>query len=117
MSRRTIIRVMLSLLLLLSQQMAMSHAMTHLAGSRDAPVQASTAGAQQHDGGISSAFAQDQTCEHCLAFAQIACAIGTPTRSFAADGVAACAPPAGAAQPARARPTCIVQPRGPPSFA
>ena len=117
MIRRSTIRVLLSLLLLLSQQMAMSHAMTHWAGSRDAPVQLNTAAGQQQDVGISSAFAQDQTCEHCLAFAQIAGAIGSPTRSFAAAAAATCAPPAGASQPACARTTCGFQSRGPPSFA
>jgi hypothetical protein len=117
MNRRTLIRVMLSLLLLLSQQMALSHAVTHWAGSRDAPARIHTAAAHRHDGGISSAFAQDQTCGHCLAFAQIAGAIGSPTRSFAADGTATFAPAACASQPACARTTCVFQSRAPPSFA
>jgi hypothetical protein len=107
---------MLSLLLLISQQMAMAHAVTHWAGSRHATNQLHISTAQQQDS-VSSAFAQDQTCEQCLAFAQIAGAIGSPTRSFADACVATCARHASAAQPGRARTVCVFQPRGPPSFA
>jgi hypothetical protein len=117
MNRRNFIRVMLSLLLLMSQQMAMSHAVTHWAGSRHAPVQLDNRGGQQHDGGMSSAFAQDQTCDQCLAFAQIAGAVGSPVRSFAFDGAATCARHASATQAGCARATCAFQPRGPPSVA
>jgi hypothetical protein len=117
MNRRNFIRVMLSLLLLMSQQMAMSHAVTHWAGSRHAPGQLDNASAQQQDGGISSAFAQDQTCEQCLAFAQIAGAIGSSTHSFAFEGAATCARHASATRAGCARTTCAFQPRGPPSFA
>jgi hypothetical protein len=108
---------MLSLLLLMSQQMAMSHAVTHWAGSRHAPAQVQKTAGPQQDGGISSAFAQDQTCEQCLAFAQIAGAIGSPTRDFAPDGTATCARHACATQAGCARTSCAFQPRGPPSFA
>jgi hypothetical protein len=106
---------MLSLLLLVSQQMAMSHAVSHWAGSRHAPAQVGSAPAK--DGSMSSAFAQDQTCEQCLAFAQIAGAIGSPTRSFAPDGTATCARHASTSQSACARTICVFQPRAPPSFA
>lgn len=39
MTRRSILRVLLSLLLLMSQQMAISHAMTHWAGTRGGAAQ------------------------------------------------------------------------------
>lgn len=117
MTRRNIIRVLLSLLLLLSQQMAMSHAMTHWAGSRDAPAQLHKGAGQHQERGVSSAFAQDQTCEQCLAFAQIAGAVGSPARTFVADGSACCAIGASATQPGCARTTCVFESRAPPSFA
>jgi hypothetical protein len=117
MTRRSFIRVLLSLLLLLSQQMAISHAMTHWAGSRDGAAQLHKAASQQDPRGVSSAFAQDQTCEQCLAFAQIAGAVGSPSRCFAADGSATCATGPSATQPGCARTTCVFQSRAPPSFA
>jgi hypothetical protein len=108
---------MLSLLLLMSQQMAMSHAVTHWAGSRHAPAQVQKTAGPQQDSGISSAFAQDQTCEQCLAFAQIAGTIGSPSRSFAADSGATCARHVSATQAGCARTTCVFQSRAPPSLA
>ncbi len=111
MTRRSIVRVLLSLLLLMSQQMAMSHAMTHWAGAARVHHVASEAS------GVSSAFAQDQTCEQCLAFAQIAGAVGCDTRSFAPDGTATCALGASPTQPGCERTVCVFQSRAPPSFA
>lgn len=115
MTRRSIVRVLLSLLLLMSQQMAMSHAMTHWAGARDGGARVHHAG--KNETGVSSAFAQDQTCEQCLAFAQIAGAVGSPARSFAPDGSATCALGASPTQPGCERTTCVFQSRAPPSFA
>ena len=117
MTRRNITRVLLSLLLLLSQQMAISHAVTHWAGSRHAPAQVQKTAGQTQGGGISSAFAQDQTCEQCLAFVQIAGAIGSPTGSFAPDSAATCARHFSTTQPGCARTSCVFQSRAPPSLA
>ena len=117
MTRRSFIRVLLSLLLLLSQQMAISHAMTHWAGSRDGAAQLHKAAGQQDERGVSAAFAQDQTGEQCLAFAQIAGAVGSAARCFAAEGAATCATGPSATQPGCARTTCVFQSRAPPSFA
>ena len=70
MTRQAFIRVLLSLLLLVSQQMASSHAMSHLTGSLDrAPASQTRQGASDN---LSGAFAQDQSCQHFLAFAQLA---------------------------------------------
>lgn len=102
----------MSLLLLVSQQMATSHAMTHWAGSRHAATQATDT-----DSGISSAFAQDQSCHQCLAFAQLAGAVAGPSRTFHAAVGAVCARPASAPQPACSRTTCVFESRAPPSFA
>jgi hypothetical protein len=116
MTRRSFIRVLLSLLLLMSQQMAISHAMTHWAGKRSGAAQLHQAG-QQADSGVSAAFAQDQTCEQCLAFAQIAGAVGSPARSFGADASASYVAGSSATQPGCARTACAFQSRAPPSFA
>ncbi|QNA88986.1 hypothetical protein G4G28_11750 [Massilia sp. Dwa41.01b] len=80
MMRRCIVHVLLSLLLLVSQQMALVHAMSHWTGK----LGAGNPAAQQleRDADLSSAVAQDQSCSQCLAFAQMAGAIGSSTRSF-----------------------------------
>ncbi len=71
MTRQALIRILLSLLLLVSQQMASTHVITHLANS----VERSNGPLATDD--LSSAFAQDQSCSQCLAFAQIAGALGS----------------------------------------
>ncbi|MES2759254.1 MAG: hypothetical protein V4693_17930 [Pseudomonadota bacterium] len=116
MNRQSIIRVLLSLLLLLTQQMAIAHAMTHWAGAPGGAAQLHQASAQLDDGGVASAFAQDKACEKCLAFAHLAGAVGSPARCFFADAAASCAAGPGPAEPDCARPRCAAQPRGPPSI-
>jgi hypothetical protein len=92
MTRRNMIRVLLSLLLLVSQQMAFSHVITHWSGQRGD----SAGHVVRGDGSVSDAFAKDQVCSQCLAFAQIAGAVGNTPRSFAPLAVAsdaiACTP-------------------------
>jgi hypothetical protein len=114
MSRQSIIRILLSLLLLLSQQMAISHGMTHWVGNQGGAAQLHEAG-HHDDAGVSSAFAQDQTCEKCLAFAQITGGIGATQRCFIADSGASCATGPSPTEPGCARTHCAFQPRGPPS--
>jgi hypothetical protein len=116
MTRQSFIRVMLSLLLLLSQQMAISHAMTHWAGTQRGAAQLRKAPGGHDERRVSAGFAQGQTCEQCLAFAQIAGAVGSPERKFAADMAACCAAAASPTQPGCARTNCPFQPRAPPSF-
>ncbi len=80
MTRQAFIRVLLSLLLLISQQMASSHVMTHLAGSLD---RAAAAQSQKPGGNdMSSALAQDQSCSQCLAFAQLAGPLASTPPAF-----------------------------------
>jgi hypothetical protein len=117
MTRRNIIRVLLSLLLLLSQQMAISHGMTHWFGPRDAAAQLQPTPWEHQEAGISSAFAQDETCSHCLAFAQIAGVISTPVCGYATEDAGSCAPAIILSQPGCTRTSCVFQPRGPPSLA
>ena len=116
MNRQFFVRVLLSLLLLLSQQMAMSHATTHWAGSRDGAAQLQKSGGEQSRG-VGAAFAKHQTCEQCLAFAQIASAVGSSPLCFAFDRAAVCASGPTATEPGGARTTCVFQPRAPPSLA
>jgi hypothetical protein len=75
MTRRAFVRVLLSLLLVLSQQMAFTHAVSHWSpASTSAKVSKGPAGQQG---------AVDRLCEQCAAFAQIAGVISSETRSFA----------------------------------
>ena len=117
MNRRSLIRVLLSLLLIMSQQMAIAHAMTHWAGARNGAAQLHKSAAGQDVRGVGAAFAQDQTCEQCFAFAQIVSAVGSSPRCFAADGSASCATGPTATQTGCARTTCVFQSRAPTSFA
>jgi hypothetical protein len=75
MIRRRLIHVMLALMLLVTQHMAISHAMAHWANARE------TAGNTHQGADVRAAksLAQDQTCDKCLAFAQIASAVGSPS--------------------------------------
>ena len=67
MSRQVLNRILLSLLLLVSQQMAFAHALSHWTGTLDG-----SAAHVERSSELSSAIAQDETCEHCLALAQLA---------------------------------------------
>lgn len=78
MTRQAFVRVLLSLLLLISQQMASSHVMSHLAGNADA----GAALFQGDDGGLAKAVAQDQTCSQCLAFAQLSGPLASTPPAF-----------------------------------
>jgi hypothetical protein len=114
MTRRSLTRVLLSLLLLISQQMAMSHVVSHWAGSRGAAAQLHQ---ERKDGALSKAFAQDQTCEQCLAFAQFANAIGNTPRWFAAEAVGSSVVAVRATGADCVRTICVFQPRAPPAAA
>jgi hypothetical protein len=73
MNRRFFLRVLLSLMLLMSQQMAIAHAMGHVINLRAA----ATAGTSQADNAdLAKAIAQDQSCSQCLAFAQLGGPLG-----------------------------------------
>lgn len=81
MNRQVINRILLSLLLLLSQQMAFAHALSHWTGT----LHGTKAEQHESDGsGLSSAVAQDQTCDHCLALAQLVAPLASTPRTFCA---------------------------------
>ena len=74
MKRSLFLRVLLSLLLLVSQQMAVGHAMSHIAGSADKTAQTRAGGKATP----SKELADDAGCSQCFAYAQMASALGSP---------------------------------------
>jgi hypothetical protein len=112
MIRRSITHVLLALLLLVSQQMVLSHSMAHWSSGSRTVANARHGG----DNRLSKAVAQDQSCDQCLAFAQIATAIGGSARSFAPPVPTAgkIVPVAGHAD--RLRFFAVFQSRAPPAF-
>jgi hypothetical protein len=76
MTKRLVGRLLLSLLLLLSQQMAMAHNISHLLGASSA--------APEVAGKLSKSLVRHQTCADCLAYAQFFSALGSAQRTVAA---------------------------------
>jgi len=114
MMRSTLFRVMLSLLLLVSQQMATAHALSHLTRSDQAGQVQAVQGQDQDQDDLSSSFAQDQTCNQCLAFAQLALPIGCSHRAFAAPELVSMAVASAEAHSAIARTRLAFRSRAPP---
>ena len=111
MSRQVINRILLSLLLLLSQQMAFAHALSHWTGTLHSTE------LRQHgsgDNSLSSAVAQDQTCDHCLALAQLAAPLGGTPRTFCAGDNGATTFVSTDSGSHCARVSCGFNPRAPP---
>ncbi len=111
MTRQAIIRVLLSLLLLVSQQMASAHVLSHLSASLagSGVVQANPV-----DDGLASAVAQDETCSHCLSFAQLAGAPGSTPPAFIIPSAGSSPVVAATAHDAGARTILAFNSRGPP---
>jgi hypothetical protein len=114
--RRDLVHLLLALLLVLSQQMGISHAVSHLSAVRHVAEQAQLL-SQDADGSASPGLALDQNCSQCLAFAQIASAIDTPFYSFPAVLQGAPLVLAFATPQACQRTVCVFQSRAPPVFA
>ena len=111
MTRQAFIRVLLSLLLLISQQMASSHVMSHLAGSLD------SAGAQAQlvgSGELSDAFALELSCNKCLAFAQLSGPLGSKAHVVDLPDSVSFRIAARAVHDSGARTILAFQSRGPP---
>lgn len=102
---------MLSLLLVLSQQMGMTHALSHWSGNRNATAQLE----QRPD--VAKTLALHQSCEQCLAFAQIGAALDTPIHSFPLGGDTAAAILAGGLPELCQRTVCVFLSRAPPVLA
>jgi hypothetical protein len=110
MNRRSAIRVLLSLLLLLSQQMALSHNAWHWKSALAQSMHVHEDG----DDRLAKAFAADQTCDQCLAFAQIASALGSTPNTFAVPRVISSTVVRSASQAPCLRTVCPFQSRAPP---
>lgn len=78
MLRRPLCRVLLSLVLLLAQQMAISHALSHWTSQIAGPVARQALG----DAELSSAFAQDRSCAQCLGLAELASPLPHAPRAY-----------------------------------
>ncbi len=112
MIRRRFIHAVLALMLLVSQQMALSHAMAHWASAGAAAASVD----QGADGRVASSLSQDQTCEKCLAFAQIASAVGSSCGNAIAIEVNTFAVAPQACQADGVRLLQPYQSRAPPAF-
>lgn len=113
MTRRALIRVMLSLLLLMSQQMALTHGLSHWAGSLAA--QAVEGADDAEDGSLSRSAAQGQTCHQCLAFAQLASVLSNTPRYFAGGDPGSFAVASSADRPRCVHTVCGFRSRAPPA--
>jgi hypothetical protein len=78
MTWRAFNRILLSLLLLVSQQMAFAHALTHW-GARASAAHAARPARQDMPG---KPVLGERACEQCLAFAQIGSAVRQEPRAF-----------------------------------
>lgn len=109
---RSLIHVLLSLLLLLSQQLSLAHGYTHWSEIGERIAQAE-AGARD-DGGKPAKPALHDLCGQCQASAQIAFALPTTARQFVPTELAYATPSLPATPGICLLATCPFQPRGPP---
>ncbi len=99
-TRHILLRVLLALLLLVSQQMAMAHVVSHLSSS--------------HSESSGKQVAGDQYCGDCLAAAQLGSATTNTAIPIPADAGPAVAPPLHVAHLFLAGTACPFQSRAPP---
>lgn len=92
-ANRHLLHVLLGVLLVLSQQLGMAHAVSHWSDFRRSSEQQQATDADGN--GISAGLALDHSCSECAAFASLASAIHTP--SFTFPSVDYSAPEAGVA--------------------
>jgi hypothetical protein len=109
MSRNLFLRVVLSLLLLVSQQSALSHAMSHWTGG-DQTEQAQSGSKRT----ASKGSVHDANCAQCLSYAQMASAIGSPAYVMPALDLAAVHLVSPIPASDCARTDCVFQSRAPP---
>ena len=87
MIRQGFLRILLSLLLLVTQQMGLTHALSHLGAAQPPAVLGQQSGDGDEDGRARS-LALDAGCQQCLAFAQLAGPLGTTPFAFALPALA-----------------------------
>lgn len=108
--RRSIVHALLSLLLLVSQQIGATHGYSHWSA-----LQHAAAAVHQGDGGNSAKqLASDLSCTECLSLAQIAVAIGSPGLAFGVGLLAYGPVTLPQTLSACARTVCVFQSRAPP---
>lgn len=110
MSHQSVVRVLLSLVLLLSQQMAILHGISHWTDERGRITHARSVDQKKNPKSPTAG----QNCEQCLAFSQIGAALGTARFAFYAPGHTAPAPRAILDLPDCRRTVCVFQSRAPP---
>ncbi len=106
--RRVFAHALLSLLLVATQQMGLTHGLSH--------TPAQTGGAHLRQSGESKAPAPDSGCQQCLAFAHIGAALDTPVHSIIAVAAAALPGPAHAPASRCRRALCAFRSRAPPAL-
>lgn len=87
MNRQGFLRILLSLLLLVTQQMGLTHALSHL-GTVQPPAVLGQQGGDGDEDGRAKSLALDAGCQQCLAFAQLAGPLGSKTVAFALPDLA-----------------------------
>ena len=107
MSSRVVIQLLLSLLLLVSQQLALGHGYTHVQRIGTEQLQGSDDGGQQTP-------AADGLCAQCLSADQLAYGLGVPDYHFKVPGNGYLPSPEASARPAIAKAVRAFQPRAPP---
>lgn len=114
--RPVLFRLLLSLLLLVSQQIGMTHGYTHLgaAGDGRAQIGARAGDTTASDAGKGGKRLADLSCDDCLSIAQIAVAIGSPILTAAASPFTFGPVATPATLASCLRTTCVFQSRAPP---
>lgn len=111
---RSLIHVLLSLLLLVSQQLSLAHGYTHWNEISERIAQAETLSAAPDDGGKPAKPALHDLCGQCQASAQIAFALPTSPRQFVPTELRYATPSLPATPGICLLAECPFQPRGPP---
>jgi hypothetical protein len=107
MSSRVLVQLLLSLLLLVSQQLALAHGYTHVQRSGTEQLRDKGDGSRQ-------APAADHLCAQCLSADQLAYALGVPTYHFKVAGNGYLPLAETSSQPASIKAVRAFQPRAPP---
>jgi len=109
---RSLVHLLLSLLLLVSQQLSLGHGYTHWTEIRDTLAQ--SAAEAEGNGGKPQKPGLHDLCGQCAASAQVAFALPTPIRRFIPAELAYAAPALPPTPGICLLTECAFQPRGPP---
>jgi hypothetical protein len=110
MTRQVLLRVVMSLLLLFSQQVATAHVISHWTGTAGTI----TLEQQDSDAEKSRALAQDHSCNKCLALAQFAAPLPSSLATFAPPETASLPVDGAVIAATHARTILAFHSRGPP---